>query len=90
MGEQMFMMKTEAVSWPTVVSHDLVQSVEENFVKDSASQFQNFQVNFHKFHATNSESELRRISVLSTTPQETVYKRTRDVSRVLTKRQSNR
>jgi hypothetical protein len=51
MGEQMFTMKSEVVNWPSVVSEDLVQSVDQKFVKDGASQFQNFYVNFHKFHA---------------------------------------
>jgi hypothetical protein len=36
---------------PFAVSDDLVQSVEQKNVKDGASQFQNFHVNFHKFHA---------------------------------------
>jgi hypothetical protein len=36
---------------PSVVSDGLVQSVDKNFVKDSTSQFQNFHVNFHTFHA---------------------------------------
>jgi hypothetical protein len=35
----------------SVVSDDLVQSVDLKFVKDGASQFHNFRVNFHKFHA---------------------------------------
>jgi hypothetical protein len=44
MGEQMFMMNSK------VVRH--LQSVMSLFkVKDGASQFQNFRVNFHKFHA---------------------------------------
>jgi hypothetical protein len=32
---------------PTICSDDLVQSVEQKFVKDSASQFQKFHVSFH-------------------------------------------
>jgi transposase len=36
---------------PIVVSDDLVQSVDEKCVNEGASQFQNFRVNFHKFHA---------------------------------------
>jgi hypothetical protein len=36
---------------PSVVSDDLVQSVDKKFVKDGASQFQNLHVNFHKFLA---------------------------------------
>jgi hypothetical protein len=44
-------MKSKVVSQPTVVSDDLVQTVEtKKFVKDGSSQFQNFHVNFHKFH----------------------------------------
>jgi hypothetical protein len=43
--------KSEVVGRPSVVSYDLVQSVDKKFVKDGASQFQNFRVNFHKFHA---------------------------------------
>jgi hypothetical protein len=50
MGEKMFAMKSELVCWTSVVSDDLVQSVDQKFVKDGASQFQNFCVNFHKFH----------------------------------------
>jgi hypothetical protein len=34
---------------PAVMSDDLVQSVDEKFVKEEASQIQNFHVNFHKF-----------------------------------------
>jgi hypothetical protein len=34
---------------PSVVSDDLVESADKKFVKDRASQFQNFRVNFHKF-----------------------------------------
>jgi hypothetical protein len=44
-------MKNEVVGQPSVVSDDLVQSVGQKFVKDGTSQFQNFHVNFHKFHA---------------------------------------
>jgi hypothetical protein len=33
------------------MSDDLVQSVDQKSVKDGTSQFQNFRVNFHKFHA---------------------------------------
>jgi hypothetical protein len=36
---------------PVVVSDDDVQIVDQKFEKDSASQFQNFHVNFHNFHA---------------------------------------
>jgi hypothetical protein len=48
---RMFMMKSEVVDWTSIMSNDLVQSVEQKFVKDGTSQFQNFRVNFHKFHA---------------------------------------
>jgi hypothetical protein len=41
-GGQIFTMKSEAVGWPSVVSDDLVQSVDKKFVKDGASQFKNF------------------------------------------------
>jgi hypothetical protein len=51
MGEQMFTMMSEVVGRPSVVSDDLVQSVEQKYVKDGTSKFQNFCVNFHKFHA---------------------------------------
>jgi hypothetical protein len=43
----MFMMKHNVVSWSSVVSDDLVQSVDQKAVKDGASQFQKFRVNFH-------------------------------------------
>jgi hypothetical protein len=36
---------------PSVVSDDLVRSVDNEFVKDGASQFQNYCLNFHTFHA---------------------------------------
>jgi hypothetical protein len=51
MGEKMFTIKSEVVGRPSVVSEDLVQNVTKKFVKDGALQFQNFRVNFHKFHA---------------------------------------
>jgi hypothetical protein len=54
MGEKMFTIKSELVRWPSVVSDDLVQSVDQIIVKDHASQYQNFRVNFHKFHAFSS------------------------------------
>jgi hypothetical protein len=47
----MFTMKSKVVSWPSAVSDDLVQSVDQKSVKHGASQFQNVRVNFHKFHA---------------------------------------
>jgi hypothetical protein len=37
---------------PSVASDNFVQSCEQKqSVKDGVSQFQNFRVNFHKFHA---------------------------------------
>jgi hypothetical protein len=48
MAEQMFTMNV-------IVSDDLVQSVDQKFMKDGASQFLNFRVNFHKFHALISK-----------------------------------
>jgi hypothetical protein len=39
---------------PSVVSNDLVESVDEEICKDGASQFQSFRVNFHKFHILSS------------------------------------
>jgi hypothetical protein len=36
---------------PSVVSNDLVQTVDQQICKYGASQFQNFHVNFHKFHS---------------------------------------
>jgi hypothetical protein len=50
----MFATKSEVVGWPSVVSDDLVQSVDNKSVKNGASQFQNFRVNFHKLHAVFS------------------------------------
>jgi hypothetical protein len=50
MGEQIFTMKSKS-GGPSVVSDDFVQNVDIKFVTDGASQFQNFRVNFHKFHA---------------------------------------
>jgi hypothetical protein len=36
---------------PSVMSDDLFQNADQKFVKDGASQFQSFRVNFHKCHA---------------------------------------
>jgi hypothetical protein len=36
---------------PSVVCEDLAQSVDKKNMKDDASQFENFHVNLHKFHA---------------------------------------
>jgi hypothetical protein len=38
----------------SVVSDDLVQSVDQKFVKSGASHFQNFHVNLHKLHTLSS------------------------------------
>jgi hypothetical protein len=51
-GEQMFMTTSEVVSRSFVVIDDLLfKMLTKQFVKDGASEFQNFRVNFHKFHA---------------------------------------
>jgi hypothetical protein len=47
----MFTMKIEVVGRPSVVSDDLVQSVDQKFANDGASQFQDSHVNFLKFQA---------------------------------------
>jgi hypothetical protein len=44
----------ELTGRPSAVYNDLVQSVDQQFVKDSASQFQIFHVNFHKLPALYS------------------------------------
>jgi hypothetical protein len=44
-------MESKVVDQPSVVSDEIVQSFDQkNLVKEGASQFQNFHVNFHKFH----------------------------------------
>lgn len=49
-GEQLFTVKSEVTGWLSVVSDDAVQSVDQIFVRDGNSQFQNFHVmNFHNF-----------------------------------------
>jgi hypothetical protein len=47
MGEQMFAMKM--ISQLSVVSNDLVRSVDQKFMKDGTSQFQNLCMTFHEF-----------------------------------------
>jgi hypothetical protein len=47
----MFTKKGEVVDRLSVVSYDLVQSVDIRFVKDDASRFQKFRVNIYKFRA---------------------------------------
>jgi hypothetical protein len=46
----MFMFWSEVVGWPSLVSDDLVRNVDKKFVKDGTLQFQNFCLNFHRFH----------------------------------------
>jgi hypothetical protein len=41
---------SEVVGRPSVVIDGLVQSVDQQSVKDGSLQFQNFRMNFHKFH----------------------------------------
>jgi hypothetical protein len=52
-GEQIFTMKKELVDRPSVMTDGLVQSAEltKKYVKDIASKYQKFRVNFHRFHA---------------------------------------
>lgn len=47
----MFILWSEVVSWSSLVSDDLVQNVDKQFVKDGALQFCNFCLNFLRFHA---------------------------------------
>jgi hypothetical protein len=52
--KQMFTLKSEVVSQPSVVSDELVQNADKKkkkIVKEVTSRLQNFCVNFHKFHA---------------------------------------
>jgi hypothetical protein len=63
MGEQMFTMKNQVFSWPSVVN-DLFKVLTKKFVKDSASQFENFHVNFHKLYALFS-MRLSQLGMLS-------------------------
>jgi hypothetical protein len=44
----------ERSALPSFLS-DLVQSFDQNCVKEENSQFQNFRVSFHKFHAPFSK-----------------------------------
>jgi hypothetical protein len=44
-------MKSEVVGEPSVVNNNLIQSVNQQFVKDGLSKFRNFRVIFHKLHA---------------------------------------
>jgi hypothetical protein len=54
-------MKSEVVGRPSVVSDDLIQSVEQKICENGTSQFENYRVNFHKFYAPFST----RLSQLS-------------------------
>jgi hypothetical protein len=76
-GEQIFMMKSEVVSRPSIVSDDLVHSVE-----GGASEFQNFHVNFCKFHTLFSIRLLQFGLAITSTAQDGFQK----CSRVCTKR----
>jgi hypothetical protein len=49
MGEQVFTMKNEVIGWPSVV---IIQSADKKTVNDDASQFQNFDVHFLKYHCS--------------------------------------
>jgi hypothetical protein len=51
MGEQMFTMKSEVVGWSSVVSGDLVQSVDQKLCERRCFTISVLLVNFHKFHA---------------------------------------
>jgi hypothetical protein len=51
MGEQMFTMKSEVVSWPSVVSDDLVQSVDQKICERWHFKISELSCNFHKVHA---------------------------------------
>jgi hypothetical protein len=60
---------------PSVVN-DLVQSVDKKkFTKDGVSQFQNFRVDFHKFHALFSTrlSQARLSQILRNMGSENVH-----------------
>jgi hypothetical protein len=51
-NEQIFKMKSKVVGQSSVVNDDLFQSVDQKICeKKGASLFQNFRVNFQKFHA---------------------------------------
>jgi hypothetical protein len=56
----------QVVGLPSVMSYDPVQSVDQQFCERCHSQFQNFSVNFQKFHALFSTrlSQLGRLSQL--------------------------
>jgi hypothetical protein len=51
-GEQVFTMKREVVDRPSVVSDYLVQNVEQNRVKDGASQFSELSCEFLQISRT--------------------------------------
>jgi hypothetical protein len=54
----MFTIKTKVIGQSSVVSDDLVQSIDQNIVNNGASQFQKFHANFHKFNAQFSTVRL--------------------------------
>jgi hypothetical protein len=54
----MFMMKSKVVSQPSVVSDILFEVLTKRFVKDGASQFQNFRVHFKISHSTLYDYQL--------------------------------
>jgi hypothetical protein len=61
MSEQMFTMNSKVVGQPCVVTDDLVEVLTKKSVKDGASRFQNFHVNFHKFQALFSTRFIVRL-----------------------------
>jgi hypothetical protein len=44
-------MKSEEVSWPSVVIDDFIQNVDNKSVTDSTSRLQNLLVNYHNLNA---------------------------------------
>jgi hypothetical protein len=47
----MFTIKSKVCGQPSVVSDDLVQSVDQQICENGASQFLDLSCDFHKFHA---------------------------------------
>jgi hypothetical protein len=47
------MMNNEVVGRPSALSNDLIRNIADKLVEDAATQFQNFRLNFHKFHAVS-------------------------------------
>jgi hypothetical protein len=52
MGEQMFSMKSEVVGWPSVVSDDLVQSVDQNVCERQRFTISEFSCEFPQISRT--------------------------------------